>query len=416
MNEVKIYGSVEWDRNRLEKRLKINGITDRSDLYVKIYQGGVLWGRRPLLAFRYKRWQVHDAIDDKVKWVWIHKGNFKKYFKSLGVSSVTEGLKTLAADQRKGKYCALIGKNKDCYVLRTKYRRGIDRVIVGKGASKVVKEADYLPAGSKELQKGKCAVAIGKRKKGYDDEIWAPISKEFTREYKMWKLVEGIPYTLQLLAYHHRQTPGREKHYFVTERCAGDLLKTEKSFIDEHKHSIARQVIEAVAGMNNKGLIHCDLKPNNVLLTKEGEVRLCDFGAMRKTSKDDENARSELATLYVSPEIANGVKYSALTLPSELTTVKLDSWGLGLLLFRLLSSTHEDLISNGDGFPLDIWNATKNFTEETMPSYLAERLKSAGVTDSKYVEVIKGLLEINPDKRWTSQQAFKAFSSHVYFA
>lgn len=89
--------------------------------------------------------------------------------------------------------------------------------------------------------------------------------------------------------------------------------------------SYLKQAASALAYAHGQGVVHCDIKPANLLLTK-GELKLLDFGLARTV--DDDSAFEQLGTLeYLSPEAARGQR---LTPASDL-------WSLGVVTYELLS-------------------------------------------------------------------------------
>lgn len=89
--------------------------------------------------------------------------------------------------------------------------------------------------------------------------------------------------------------------------------------------SIASVILRALSSLHSLGGIHCDVKPENVMLRKNDfrEVCLIDFGAVRQTH---ENQYYDVQSLwYRAPEVLCGVPY----------THKIDTWGVGCLLYEL---------------------------------------------------------------------------------
>lgn len=88
---------------------------------------------------------------------------------------------------------------------------------------------------------------------------------------------------------------------------------------------IATRVCQALVHAHGSGILHCDLKPANVLLDKHGEPRLCDFGQSRLV--DERN--SSLGTLfYMAPEQAD---------LKAIPDARWDVYGLGALLYHMVT-------------------------------------------------------------------------------
>ncbi|HOF87910.1 MAG TPA: Stk1 family PASTA domain-containing Ser/Thr kinase [Armatimonadota bacterium] len=90
---------------------------------------------------------------------------------------------------------------------------------------------------------------------------------------------------------------------------------------------IARQITAALEASHKSGLIHRDIKPHNILLTRDGTVKVTDFG-IAKLVTDGEDTGVILASVhYVSPEHVRG----------ETTTPCSDLYSLGCVLYEMLT-------------------------------------------------------------------------------
>jgi eukaryotic-like serine/threonine-protein kinase len=90
--------------------------------------------------------------------------------------------------------------------------------------------------------------------------------------------------------------------------------------------TIARQICSGLSCAHNIGIIHCDLKPGNILLDK-GMPRIADFGLAIDTNTSIKTALANGTTLYMSPEQKQG-------LPVDHRT---DIYSLGVLLYEMLT-------------------------------------------------------------------------------
>jgi serine/threonine protein kinase len=72
---------------------------------------------------------------------------------------------------------------------------------------------------------------------------------------------------------------------FVMELCGGgDLLsyiKRRKRLTEDVSCFLFKQVCEALQYCHHKQVAHLDIKPDNLLLSEEGEIKLCDFGVSK---------------------------------------------------------------------------------------------------------------------------------------
>lgn len=102
---------------------------------------------------------------------------------------------------------------------------------------------------------------------------------------------------------------------------------------------IGRELCAALACIHRHGLIHGDVKPENIMREDSGRVILMDFGAARTLTRRDRDAASYGSLRYLAPETLRGAP------PSP----QADLYALGVTLFRLLTSRHpypaEDLQS-----------------------------------------------------------------------
>ncbi len=123
------------------------------------------------------------------------------------------------------------------------------------------------------------------------------------------------------------------QQFLVMEYVDGSDLK---KYIQEHAPlsnsevvKIMEEVLSAMTLAHQKGIVHRDLKPQNILVTKDGVIKVTDFGiavAFAETSLTQTN--SMLGSVhYLSPEQARGSK----------ATIQSDIYAMGIMLFEMLT-------------------------------------------------------------------------------
>ena len=120
--------------------------------------------------------------------------------------------------------------------------------------------------------------------------------------------------------------------FFVMELLEGGdlraLLRARGRLGPREAGRIALGVARALAAVHARGLIHCDVKPHNVLLTRDGQPKLVDFGISEAwASGAAEQAMIVGSAPYLSPEQVRG----------EPVDPRSDVYALGLLLYELLA-------------------------------------------------------------------------------
>ncbi|KIK57429.1 hypothetical protein GYMLUDRAFT_75618 [Collybiopsis luxurians FD-317 M1] len=122
--------------------------------------------------------------------------------------------------------------------------------------------------------------------------------------------------------------------WIVTELCSGGELfdyLTEKGRLSEDETKfLFGQLCLAVAYLHDKGIVHRDLKLENVLLDERCRVKLGDFGFTREFDRGVLMETYCGTTGYAAPEMLQGKKYLG---------AEVDVWSLGVILYCLLTGT-----------------------------------------------------------------------------
>ena len=124
-----------------------------------------------------------------------------------------------------------------------------------------------------------------------------------------------------------------EKFFIIMEYCNFDIksiLESQTKFSIVQVKMIFRQLLIGISALHDNFIIHRDLKTSNILLSKKGVLKVCDFGMARLLNINSILMSQEVVTLwYRPPEILLGQK--------EYTT-SVDLWALGCILSEIITS------------------------------------------------------------------------------
>ncbi|NWW85585.1 STK36 kinase, partial [Rhynochetos jubatus] len=119
----------------------------------------------------------------------------------------------------------------------------------------------------------------------------------------------------------------------VTDYAEGELfqiLEDDGSLPEEQVQNIAAQLVSALYYLHSHRILHRDMKPQNILLGKDGVIKLCDFGFARAMSIHTMVLTSIKGTpLYMSPELVEERPYDHTA----------DLWSVGCILYELFVGT-----------------------------------------------------------------------------
>jgi len=161
------------------------------------------------------------------------------------------------------------------------------------------------------------------------------------------------------------------------------LLKERKKLEPADAAKIIAQVCRALEVAHSEGVIHRDLKPQNIMLDKTGRAYVMDFGIARSTLTSSMTQTGALIGTpdYMSPEQAKGQTVDA----------RSDLFAIGIIFYEILSGQSP---FNADTTMGKLWKRT------------SEPARPLGELDKKIPqplsEIVKKCLEIDPDKRFAS--------------
>jgi len=152
---------------------------------------------------------------------------------------------------------------------------------------------------------------------------------EHTKSEKSILMKLEHPFLVKL--HYSFQTP--DKLYFIMDYInGGELffhLQKDKKFTEERVRYYSAEIVAGLEYLHTAGVIYRDLKPENLLLTREGHIIMTDFGLSKEGlhDKDDRTGTFCGTPEYLAPEVLEGKGYGK----------AVDWWSFGTLVYEMLT-------------------------------------------------------------------------------
>ncbi|CAN4082917.1 unnamed protein product [Withania somnifera] len=200
--------------------------------------------------------------------------------------------------------------------------------------------------------------------------------------------LNGCPQIIRCFGDSYTYEEGEKLYNVLLEYASGGALSEKLKNCDQKLSEIeirryTKALLKGLHYIHKCGYVHCDIKPQNILLCEDGQVKIADFGlAKRSKSNKDDNLRCELrgTPLYMSPEMVTAGEQD----------IPADIWALGCVVLEMIT-----------GNP--VWRC----------SDITQLLMSIGIGDQfpeipgKLSEEAKDFLGKcfvkDPSRRWTSE-------------
>lgn len=280
---------------------------------------------------------------------------------------------------------------------------------VGSGAYGVVVQALDTVTGQH--------VAIKKIEKGLEHPT---LAKRTLRELKILRLIQHenvMPIITIQLPLGRTQF---EEIYVVSELMETDLtsiIKSKQPLSDDHCQFFLYQILRGLKYLHTAGVLHRDLKPRNLLVNSNCDLKICDFGLAR-VDLPRAKVRTAIMTDYVA---TRWYRPPEILLLYKRYTKAMDIWSVGCILGELLlrkplmpgkdPENQLELIFSLFGTPTDediasIPNARSRRMLDRLPKKTPKDLKAVfkGV-NPKAIDLVRRMLEFNPTRRITAEEA-----------
>lgn len=158
---------------------------------------------------------------------------------------------------------------------------------------------------------------------------------------------------------------------------------------------VARMAAELCAALEEcrrEGVIHRDIKPDNIFVTKDGSFKLGDFGVARTIEKTASGLSKKGTYTYMAPEVYRGEAYGA----------SVDLYSLGIVVYKLLNHNREPFLPP---YPQPIHYSDKN--QALVRRINGEMLTQPDRADAAMFAVIRKACAADPAERYASATEMK---------
>eukprot|EP00118_Oscarella_pearsei_P004321 m.18291 g.18291 ORF g.18291 m.18291 type:complete len:802 (+) comp27635_c0_seq2:83-2488(+) len=255
---------------------------------------------------------------------------------------------------------------------------------LGEGAFAKVKEGMHLPTGQK------VAVKVIDKKKAREDQY---VYKNLRREAKLLQMVRHRN-IIQLF----EVVETDNSYYLVTELCGGgelmDHICSDKHLDEKETKRLLRQIVSAVDHLHKAGIVHRDLKVENLLLDEGRNIKIIDFGLSNifgtPISADgyhfSDNCHTQCGSpAYAAPELLGHKNYGP----------EVDVWSIGVNMYAMLTGA---LPFTVEPFNISVLHAKMLDNKmNPIPDYITPACR----------DLLVRLLNPRPEQRITLQEVFK---------
>lgn len=170
--------------------------------------------------------------------------------------------------------------------------------------------------------------------------------------------------------------------------CLTDLVHKRAPFKEKYISYIVRECLKGLAFMHKHFQLHRDIKSDNILLDKQGNVKVGDFGFAISLARGEERRQSQVGTPYwMAPEVVRQLEYDE----------KIDIWSLGVTVLEMAEGDPPLL----DLAPLRCLLVLKLMS---MPYTLREEGRKGKKWSQDFHHCLSRMLAIDPKKRAIADQ------------
>ncbi|KAF5132494.1 hypothetical protein DV495_001189 [Geotrichum candidum] len=183
---------------------------------------------------------------------------------------------------------------------------------------------------------------------------------------------------------------------YVPGGSVGSALRQYGRFEESVIKSFTRQVLDALSYLHSCGILHRDLKSDNLLIDLDGVCKISDFGISKKSRDiyaNDAEMSMQGTIFWMAPEVIHNVVHNA----KQGYSAKVDIWSLGCVVLEMFAGRRPWSTDEAIGAMYKLGNArlAPPIPEDTMP-FVSK--------DGK--DIIDQCFQIDPDRRPTASELF----------
>eukprot|EP01038_Epipyxis_sp_PR26KG_P008497 gene8497-11488_t len=262
-----------------------------------------------------------------------------------------------------------------------------------------------------------------KRIRPYANDEWD--ARHTLREIRLLKLLGAHPNVITLFELSLYET--KTELYMAMELMDCDLhrvIQSKQPLTEKHHKCFLYQILEGVKAMHSVGVYHRDLKPGNILVSKDCQLRIADFGLARyidettRVGKNDQNPMTEYVVTrwYRPPELLISPK-------NKPYSEAVDLWSVGCILAELIrrkplfpgkSYTEQVTLifevfgfTSADDLGFPISQEAVFFLNKKCKFKKQPLINVVPGASNQALEMLNSLLCMNPEKRATAKQALQ---------